>query len=453
MRHMPLALFFSSCLLPAQNCAGTSVGLTPLDDPTGFAYRGYPGGLYGSPGSAMPIGHRALGLAAAAAVQPLDASGQPSAGGKIVLLSVGMSNATMEFSTFLAISNSDPNRNPSAVVVDGAQGGQTAEIIQNPAAQFWTVVDQRLAASSVTPQQVQAVWMKDADARPSAPFPQHAQTLQAEFAAIARLLKSRFPNVRLCFLSSRTYAGYATTNLNPEPYAYESGFAVQWLLQQQIAGDSALNCDPARGIVVAPWLGFGPYLWADGLVPRASDGLVWNCSDFQADGTHPSLAGRAKVAAMLDAFFSQGEFTASWYRSGPVPGTFSLYGGGCPGSMGVPEILSNEAPVAGASTFAVGVRHGAAGRFALLGLSASPADLPIAGSCRLEIDPVSALGGLAAVTGATGSARIPLPIPNSPSLAGLELFLQWGLDDPMGAAVPGLAGLAMTAGARLVVGP
>ena len=60
--------------------------------------------------------------------------------------------------------------------------------------------------------------------------------------------------MKLAYLSSRTYGGYATTPLNPEPYAYESAFAVKWLIKQQIKGDSALNCDPSNDPIKAPWL-------------------------------------------------------------------------------------------------------------------------------------------------------------------------------------------------------
>jgi hypothetical protein len=83
----------------------------------------------------------------------------------------------------------------------------------------------------------------------------------------------RFPSART-YLSSRTYGGWAKTRLNPEPYAYESGFSVKWLIEQQLKGEPALNYDPAKGEVKVPWLSWGPYLWARGTDKR-SDGFSY----------------------------------------------------------------------------------------------------------------------------------------------------------------------------------
>ncbi|MCI0595893.1 MAG: hypothetical protein L0Z48_05045 [candidate division Zixibacteria bacterium] len=265
-----------------------------------------------------PQTHWIAGFNMAAQVRPLDSAGQPSAEGKYVLVSIGMSNTTQEFSTFIPLANADTGRNPRLVIVDGAQGGQTAAIISIPSANFWTVVDQRLTNAGVAPQQVQVAWLKEANARPTAPFPPHADTLKMQFGSICRILKDRYPNIKICYLSSRTYGGYASTNLNPEPYAYESGFAVKWLIEEQIEGDSALNFDSASGPMESPYLAWGPYLWADGLVPR-SDGLIWECSDFSTnDGTHPSASGRMKVANMLLNFFQNDPAAQVWYRRNPV---------------------------------------------------------------------------------------------------------------------------------------
>jgi DNA-binding transcriptional LysR family regulator len=154
------------------------------------------------------------------------------------------------------------------------------------------------------------------------------------------IAKQRYPNLEVCFVSSRTYGGYATTAANPEPYAYESGFAVQWLPGQQMAGDHALNCDPALGPVTAPWLGAGPYLWTDGVLPR-SDGLTWTCADVQADGLHPSPAGRDKVVGLLQAFFTNDAIAAPWYLVPAHAAAVAQFGAGCAGVGGVATLSRN----------------------------------------------------------------------------------------------------------------
>src|SRR5687768_7793592 len=69
----------------------------PLTDLGGGTYYGFVGGLYEHGLNIMPPDHFAAGLAAAAAVQPLDIDGQPSPAGRVVMLSIGMSNTTQEF--------------------------------------------------------------------------------------------------------------------------------------------------------------------------------------------------------------------------------------------------------------------------------------------------------------------------------------------------------------------
>jgi hypothetical protein len=164
----------------------------------------------------------------------------------------------------------------------------------------------------VSREQVQAVWIKQADAGPTQGFPRYAQQLQAELARIVQVLPQRFPNCRLAYLSSRTYGGYATTSLNPEPYAYESGFAVKWLIEQQIGGEPELNYDPAKGPVKAPWLSWGPYLWANGGTQRA-DCLSYAETDFVGDGTHQSPSGQRKVGKLLIEFFRSDSTTRPWF--------------------------------------------------------------------------------------------------------------------------------------------
>lgn len=300
----------------AADCSGTSTSLRPLNDAFVFSYQGLKAGLYPD-GNLRPAGHESSGMRLAREVQPRDISGgvDPQ-DGRIVFISVGMSNTTQEFSVFKRLADSDPEKNPRLVIVDGAQGGWSAERINAGGAAYWATLDARLAAAGVTGAQVQAAWMKQANARPALPFPNDARRLQSDLMTLARTLRSRFPNLRLLYLSSRIYAGYASTNLNPEPFAYQSGFAVKWLIESQILGDPALSYESGQ----APWLAWGPYLWADG-TRRRHDGLVWNCSDFQQDGTHPADTARQKVAAMLLNFLKSDTTARTWFVRTPDAGT------------------------------------------------------------------------------------------------------------------------------------
>lgn len=297
---------------PQQGCSRTSVGLTPLNDLGGGSYQGVAGGLYPGGSNGMPSSHLADGLARARAIGPLDAGGRPSPGGRYVFLSIGMSNTTQEFSTFKPMSDTDSARDSRLVVVDGAQGGMTALDWSNPACQCWTQIERRLESAGVTAAQVTTAWIKLADRQPSEGWPQHAQKLRDNIVRVLQLLPARFPNLRIAYLSSRIYAGYATSTLNPEPYAYQSGFSVRWTIEQQLTGN--LRYDGASP--AAPWLAWGPYLWADGLTPR-SDGLTWSCGELQSDGTHPSDSGRQKVAARLMDFVRTDPTAREWYLERP----------------------------------------------------------------------------------------------------------------------------------------
>jgi hypothetical protein len=88
---------------------------------------------------------------------------------------------------------------------------------------------------------------------------------------------------------------------------------VRWLIQDQIKGEGSLNYDPAKGVVKAPLVLWGPYLWADGTMPRKQDGLTYEAKDFLLDGTHPSDSGCQKVANLLLRFFQTDRLARTWY--------------------------------------------------------------------------------------------------------------------------------------------
>ncbi len=241
-----------------------------------------------------------------------------------------------------ALQDTDVNHSTLALV-NGARGGHVAEYwdsFDDP--DYDRVRDVDLASQGLTEAQVQAIWVKEANARPSVSLPDpgaDAYLLETSLGDIVRAARIRYPHLQCVFLSSRIYGGYAITDLNPEPYAYETGFAVKWLVQAQIdqMANGGVIVDPRAGDLdydtgVAPWIGWGPYLWADGTTPRGSDGLVWLPEDFQtSDFTHPSQLGETKVGAMLLSFFSRDPRTRPWFlalgdasvtpTSGPASGT------------------------------------------------------------------------------------------------------------------------------------
>jgi hypothetical protein len=299
--------------------------LVPLVDLGQGTYQGFSGGLYTDGKNDRPPRHEAAGLKLAAQVQPLGADGKPSRDGRIVLLGIGFSNTVQAFHGFMEVAERDPEINPKLLLVNGAVGGMSAAMIQDPddgkrGTQYWNTVDDRLKAGGATRAQVQVIWIKETDPAPhEGSFPGYIRTLESELTRIVQVLPARFPNVKLAYLSSRTYGGWAKFRPdgkapgNSEPYSYESGFAVKWLIARQIDGEAALNFDPARGAVKAPWLSWSAYLWTNGTKPRR-DGLYFQLEDFQEkDRMHESPAGQQKVGKQLVQFFKSDTTAKPWF--------------------------------------------------------------------------------------------------------------------------------------------
>ena len=227
------------------------------------------------------------------------------------MVSVGMSNTSMEFSRFIEHAAARADINPHLVMVNGALANQTAEKWADPNGLPWTTLDAELSRRHLTNAQVQVVWIKLTYAAGGA-FPDRAIQLQGDLTTIIHLLHARFPNLKIVFLSSRTRSYNIYHGLSPEPSAYETGFAVKWLIERQINGDPTLNYDETVGPVTAPYLSWGPYLWIDGQNPRA-DGWAWTGANLTQDCTHPSPLGIDAVADMLMAFHTTDSLTKSWF--------------------------------------------------------------------------------------------------------------------------------------------
>jgi hypothetical protein len=299
---------------------------TPLNDLGAGEYirmdgqaTGFIGGLYPGGSNQPPPAHAAAGLELARSITPLAPDGSPDPDGKIVMISTGMSNAQMEFGRFVQMASQDSRVNPNLVIINGAISNMTADRWSTPDPNLspWDELNRRLQQAGVTPNQVQVAWTKNTLVQ-GGDFPAKAEELQGHFETITRLLKSNFPNLKIAYFSSRTRSYLYERGLSPEPVAYETGFAVRWMITKQIDGDPTLNYDPANGEVTAPYLAWGPYLWADGTQPR-SDGFTWLPEDLVEDCTHPSDSGMNKVAGLLMDFFTTDPTAAIWFLAGQAP--------------------------------------------------------------------------------------------------------------------------------------
>ncbi len=300
-----------------------SPALTDLGDSTYTRMDGtttsFTGGLYPNGSNERPAAHTADGKRMASLVMPRNANGAPDPDGKIGLLAVGMSNTHREFAAFMTLVSLDETINPSLRLVNGAQGGMVASEWIDPQAPTWNYVDEMLVKRGVTAPQIQVAWVKQTNFDIN-DFPADQYELQDNLETILHHLKSKFPNLALAYFSSRTRSYYYWLGHSPEPGAFESAFAVKWLVEDQINGDPNLNFDPENGPVVAPYVSWGPYLWADGHNPR-SDGLTWMETDMVRDCTHPSPEGANTVAQMLIDFLKEDETSSRWFLAGGTPPT------------------------------------------------------------------------------------------------------------------------------------
>ncbi len=313
-----------------------STGLIPIMDLLSGTYQGFSGGLYPDGQNLMPVSHQDLGVERALEIVPLDLDGNPDdVSGKYVLLSIGISNATQEFCspkwatecnpwTFMGKAAADVDVNHATlVVVNGAMGGSGPTAFDDPLdPDYDRIRDEELMPAGVGEAQVSVVWAKFGDKRstdnPLLPDPgADAFILEANLGNIARALRIRYPNIKLLFLTSRSYAGFALqTSHTPEPYAYEGGFGYKWVIEAQLNQEATGIIDPIAGDLntdtAAPWIAWGPYWWADGIVPR-SDGLTWPREMFESQGSHPSKKGEIQAADLLMDFFKTAPEAQPWF--------------------------------------------------------------------------------------------------------------------------------------------
>ena len=358
---MNVRMLLIFCAVVAPTLLAQQFSATPLIDyRPGQLYLGhYPGLLYENANTASGD-HEAAGVAAALSIQPLDANGHPSPRGKIVAVTAGESNTTEEscdgvFPACFPLSFIGQWRDDRAAnhltlaIVDGAASGRVVltwtcdkgicpwytgadgTVLAHVENQYDRVLNTILIPNGLTEEQVQIAIFDEAatklpilslfDGGPKS----DAYILEANLAKAIRAARHRWPNLKQVFVNSRIYAGYnAFKELNPEPFAYEGGFAVKWLIEAQVVQRRTGVVDPVAGDLLGnglPWIGWAAYIWGNGNSnPAGSTALSWSpwvsrqdIGDYQTDNLHPNRNGIQLVGTALDNFFLSSQYSP-WFR-------------------------------------------------------------------------------------------------------------------------------------------
>jgi hypothetical protein len=288
--------------------------LVPLNTLRTGTYRGFVGGLYAD-GRNEPWGAHAEALRGeTAAVRPLDREGRPDPAGKIVVLGVGASVCNQIFAAIESLAPSTSGINPAVVFVNGARGGQDVNKIADPSGRYWTQAKATLTAKGLSPAQVQVAWYQSDDLRDQRDdFPGRPQRLKQSIAENLRLLRQHFPNVRICYHSARHTTALGVVegakDKHGEPRPYYVGWAVKWLIEEQVAGRDELRFAQSNAVMpLAAWAG---YFWTAGDKTR-DDGYRWTRDDVVADGVHLSDSAKVRVAGELLTFFRSDPYAKTW---------------------------------------------------------------------------------------------------------------------------------------------
>lgn len=312
----------ASCNNITWDVAGTTTPIVDMPDLGAGSYLGSEGGLYFNGSNQDSAQHSSDGVSFAQSLVPLDANGNPDpVNGQMVMLGLGISTIEVEMDAFVPMANGDPEKNPSVLVINGAEPHASATDFASMSSLYWdTLINDIIPNAGASPNQVVAVLFEDIDKSPKGTYPKDDVQLQSELESVAQNILSFFPNVKMLFYQPRAYSGFSNgvSTVDPEPYVYEQGFAIRGAIEDQINGLPSLNYNPANGPVMAPWLSWGPYTWANGMIPNSS-GLAYSCQDFigSNDGHHPSQKyGAPKIAAQFLNFFKTSPLTVPWFLAG-----------------------------------------------------------------------------------------------------------------------------------------
>lgn len=322
---LSLLLIVSEIQSQVPECSFDSTGFIPLNDLGEGYFEGYQGGLYPGGSNNIPIAHFKAGKKLAKQIKPLNSSGaMDEVNGKVVLLCLGSSTAGYTFDKFTELYQDTTTINPCLIFANGSYGSRGLEtMVDADDEEYWGHVFSALDSSGVTQEQVQIIWLKNVSRMDTViEFPEQPLAIKDKFKTLAQIVKDKFPNTKLLYLTGEHYGGYVPDSsykheILGEPVSYYNNWAVKWAIEDQINGD--INLSYSAPLENAPWMAWAHYAWADGINERITDGLNWLCPDdfTLSGGYHLSDTGKIKEAQLLYQYFSINTISKVWFLNGP----------------------------------------------------------------------------------------------------------------------------------------
>jgi hypothetical protein len=287
----------------------------PLDDLGTGTFGDSVGGLYPN-GENAPSGVYADDLySISQQIVPLDTFGNPSSSpkAKITFLSMGGSTGGHNMKNLQGKTVGNPLCNQSVKIINGNTGTGDGAIgnIMDTNHTYWAHVSKMLRGTKSSYRQVQVLYLETDDTAKFISWPQRPTLVKNDLEACMRVMKIKFPNLKIIYVLGRTktFGNNATWNKEPSPYYF--GWGCKWAIQDQINGVPGTEYKDSNA--VAPMIAWGFYQWADSL-PRQTDGFYWRSSETE-DGLHANAVGQDTLTYRFQNFLLTDKNSSLWYAA------------------------------------------------------------------------------------------------------------------------------------------
>ncbi|MEP6681672.1 MAG: hypothetical protein ABJA35_00355 [Parafilimonas sp.] len=286
----------------------------PIDEIGPGTFMDSIGGLYPD-GTNAASGTYANDLfATSQSIVPIDTFGVPGTSSKlskIAFISLGGSTGGHNMKSLKDKTTGNPLTNPKLLLLSCNNGTGDASInsIMNPNDLYWNHVTQIIKGGKSSYRQVQVIYLETEDSTRYVAFPGRPNVVKQELETCLRVLKQKFPNIKVVYNLARTRTFQSTALWNREPSPYYWGWAMKWAVQDQING--VPGTEYKGDIIDAPMLAWGFYQWADS-IPRSTDGFSWVKSET-ADGLHANSFGQDTLSNRFQNFLLTDKYASVWY--------------------------------------------------------------------------------------------------------------------------------------------